>query len=159
MKNLQYISIFIIILFLSVSCRKNENSEFNYTISGIVKDSTANGIEISLIIPSQGIENRNKTKIVNGKFKFSGYLDKPEFAEIQFEYDVLNNSSSQALIPIIVELKETQLSLSINESKYGAYRDINDIKILSGVNNKIFYKEIYTPNLINHFSYLNNYQC
>ncbi len=157
MKNLQHITIFIIILLISASCRKNENSELNYNISGIIKDSTANGIEISLIIPSKGIDKRNKTKIDNGKFEFSGYLDKPEFAEIQFEYDVLNNSSTQAFIPIIIEPKETQISLSIAEGKYGAYRDINDLKILSGVNNKIFYRELYTPNLINHFSYTNNY--
>lgn len=158
MKKHQYIKILILILLISVSCKKNENSEFNYNISGIVKDSTANGIEISLVIPSQGIEKRNKTKIVNGKFKFSGYIEKPEFAEIQFEYDVLNNSSNQAFIPIIVEPTETQLSMSISESKYGAYKDINELNFLSGVNNEIFYRELYTPNLINHFSYLNNYQ-
>lgn len=120
MKKNKYIKILILILLISVSCRKEVNSEFNYNISGITKDSTANGIEISLIIPSQGIEKRNKTKIVNGKFEFSGYSDKPEFAEIQFEYDVLNNSVTQAFTPIIIEPKETQISLSIAESKYGA---------------------------------------
>jgi len=158
MKNYQYIKIFILISLISVSCKQNENSGFNYNISGIVKDSTANGIELSLIIPSQGIERRNTTKILNGKFEFSGYLEKPEFAEIQFEYDVLNNSSNQAFIPVIVDPTETQFSLSISESKFGAYKDINELNFLSGVNNKIFYKELYTPKLINHFSYSDNYQ-
>ncbi|MFD1014921.1 hypothetical protein ACFQ13_03205 [Winogradskyella rapida] len=53
------------LLLILVSCQKNENPGFNYNISGIVTDSTANGIEISLVIPSQGIDKRIKTKILN----------------------------------------------------------------------------------------------
>lgn len=158
MKNLKYIKLFILIIFISISCKKNDGYGFNYSISGTVKDSNSNGIEISLIIPSQGIEKRSKSKIVNGKFKFDGYLEKPEFSEIQFEYDILNNSSNQALIPIIIEPSETKLSLKIADSKYGAYKDISEINFLSGINNQLFYREIYKPKLIEHFSYVNNYQ-
>lgn len=158
MKNYQNIKLFTLILLVFFSCNKNENSGFNYNISGVVKDSTSNGIDISLIIPSQGLEKRSKVKIVNGKFEFSGYIEKPEFAEIQFEYDILNNKADQSFIPIIIEPLKTKLSLEITESKYGLFKDINELKFLSGVNNKIFYRELYKPKLINHFSYLNNYQ-
>jgi hypothetical protein len=48
--------------------------------------------------------------------------------------------------------------LRISESKYGAFKDVSDLKIISGNNNKIFYEELYSPNLINHFSYSNHYQ-
>lgn len=147
------------LLLILVSCQKNENPGFNYNISGIVKDSTANGLEISLIIPSQGIDKRAKTKILNGKFEFSGFLKKPEFAEIQFEYDVLSNSANQSLIPIIIEPNETLLSLSISDGTYGSFKDIRDIKVIRGNNNKIFYEELYTPSLINHFSYSDSYQA
>jgi len=158
MRKIPCLKILFLLLLILVSCEKNENSGFNYNISGIVEDSTANGIEISLIIPSQGIDKRVKTKILNKKFEFSGFLEKPEFAEIQFEYDVLNNSSNQSYIPIIIEPNETKLSLGISKSQYGAFKDVSDLKIISGNNNKIFYEELYSPNLINHFSYSDNYQ-
>lgn len=157
MNNYQKFKLLTLILLIFFSCSKNKNTGFNYNITGVVKDSTSNGIEISLIIPSQGIEKRSKAKIVNGKFKFSGYLKKPEFAEIQFEHDVLKNNENISYIPIIIEPLKTELSFEITKSKYGVFRDINELKFLSGVNNKIFYSELYKPKLINHFSYLNNY--
>jgi len=158
MKKNPCLKILFLLLLILVSCQKNENPGFNYNISGIVKDSTANGIEISLIIPSQGLDKRVKTKILNGKFEFNGFIEKPEFAEIQFEYDVLNNSPDVSFIPVIVEPTKTQLSLSISDGTFGTFKNVSDIKIVSGNNNKILYKEFYTPSLINHFSYSDNYQ-
>ena len=142
MKNYQNIKLFTLILLVFFSCNKKESSGFNYNIIGTVKDSTSNGIEISLVIPSKGLEKRSKAKIVNGKFEFNGYIEKPEFAEIQFEYDILNNSGNQFYIPIIIEPLNTKLSLEITESTAGTFKEINELKFLSGVNNKIFYEEL-----------------
>jgi hypothetical protein len=75
MKKIPCIKILVLLLLVLVSCQKKKNSGFNYNISGILEDSTVNGLEISLVIPSQGIDKRIKTKILNEKFGFSGFLE------------------------------------------------------------------------------------
>jgi len=129
-----------IVLFLN-SCHKennnnnNNNAEFEFTIQGNAE--YGGGIELSLYIPSQGLDNRIKSIVKNGEYFFRGKSANIEKAEIRFEENMLDESSSYSYISVFIEPDTTRLDFTISGDSLQRYSQ-NRI-VSQGVNNKFYY--------------------
>jgi thiol-disulfide isomerase/thioredoxin len=113
MKNrISIISTLVVLLFCSCKNEKTyiKKSAFEFIIEGNVKN--GEGIELSLYIPSRGMDNRIKSKIKNGKYLFKGKSKKIEEARIVFEED-MNRETNYEALPVFIEPSSVEFNFTI----------------------------------------------
>lgn len=129
----------LILVFNSCQNEKNKlkriNSNFSFTIKGNVKN--GNGIVLSLYIPSQGLDNRLKSTVKDGKYIFNGKTKYIEKAKIRFEENIIDESSSYSYIPIFIEPGKTNLDFTILGDSLQHY--VENKIVSQGENNKFYY--------------------
>lgn len=124
-----------------ISCQKEGDSttiattEFDFVILGNIEN--GEGIELSLYIPSQGLDNRIKSTVKNGAYLFKGKSLNIEQAEIRFEENIIDESSMYAYMPLFIEPDTTQLDFAIAGDSL--LRHTDQPKVLRGANNKFYY--------------------
>lgn len=134
MKKAQIILAILLLSFLvscSPGCTNNSKNVFTYVIQGDVVN--GDGIEISLYIPSMGMDKRQTVKIMDGKYLFSGEAKLPEAAVIRFEKDIVEPGSISCLATVFIEPDTVIYDFEINRRDFG--NCFNNHNYKSGRNN------------------------
>lgn len=125
----------IIVSLIIFSCNNKEqtNPEFDFTININVEN--GEDLELFLYLPSQGLDNRIKAKVKNGKLVFNGKAQAIENAQLRFEADVDKNSYS--LRDVFTEPNGVDLDIKIGGDLSSHY--ISDVKVRKGKVNLHYY--------------------
>jgi len=102
------------------SCERHQSIEdtgFPYIIEGSVTngDSTF----ISLYIPGLGLDNRQTVQILDGKYRFEGFVHNYEPAFIRFENDIVNPVGVFCNISVIIEKDTVVLNFHVDSTDFG----------------------------------------
>lgn len=133
------LTIFFLVVILSCDSKESsiqQKEEFQFIIEGNVKN--GNGKMISLYIPSQGLDNRIKSKIQDGKYSFKGKAEFIEEAHIRFEENILNPGRMFSSKLVFVEPGNIKLDFKVSGDSMLHYLD--RLNVVKGPNNKFFYE-------------------
>lgn len=112
------------------------SNEFEFKISGTVDG--LDGTELSLYIPSQGLDARIKATISNGEYSFKGRASDIELAEIRFEENIIYNSDMFSTTHVIIEKGTTVLHFTIEGASMLKYT--TDHEVEAGRETQFYYK-------------------
>lgn len=82
------ILVIITMVLPSANAQIEDDKKVHFLIKGNAEN--AEGEVLALVIPSWGEDNRLKSTIENGKFRFQGTLDRVESARMVFDYEIEN---------------------------------------------------------------------